>query len=151
MATGVSASLVVGDQATPVVIEDMSLGGFKARLGGPINLPPRASGILRIESADKPGEALETPFINPGARAKSEGRSVGLKFYGLNGDRFVIVAKAMFSDTGPIYQRRSGRVVRLGVLSGSLHLVIWALNQTMRGLYYFAFRRGETASAPRSR
>ncbi len=151
VATGLSASLVVGDQATPVVIEDMSLGGFRARLGGPINLPPRASGILRIGNPDRPGEALETPFINPGARAKSEGRSVGLKFYGLNGDRFVIVAKAMFSDTGPIYQRRSSRVMRLGVVSGSLHLMIWALNQTMRGLYYFAFRRGEAAAGPIAR
>ncbi|MBV8474772.1 MAG: glycosyltransferase [Hyphomicrobiales bacterium] len=151
VATGLSASLVVGDHTTPVLIEDMSLGGFRARLGGPINLPPRASGILRIESADGASGALETPFINPGARAKSEGRSVGLKFYGLNGDRFVIVAKAMFADIAPIYRRRSSHVMRLGIVAGSLHLMIWAFNQTMRGLYYFAFRRGEAPASPIAR
>lgn len=146
VASELSAHLVIGDQTTPVTIEEMSLGGFRVRLNGLANLPARGSGVLRIETGD--GGSLETPFVNLGSRVKNGGRGIGLKFYGLNGDRFRIVAKVVFSDVSPIHKRRTNSYSRLGVVFGSVHLVSWAFRQTLRGLYYFLFKRGEPVAAP---
>ena len=146
VASHLSAELVIGEQVLPVVIEDMSFGGFRVQMAGAASLPPRGAGVLRVMSADAPGQVLEAPFVNLGRRVKNNARGVGLKFYGLNGDRFRIVAKVIFSDINPIYKGRSGNYARLGVIAGSLHLAMWALNQTSRGLYYFLFKRSDLAA-----
>jgi hypothetical protein len=75
---------------------------------------------------------------------KNGARSIGLKFYGFNGDRFRIVAKVIYSNINPIYQGRAANYARFGVAAGSIYFVIWALNQTSRGLYYLLFRRNDS-------
>ncbi|MGO8833488.1 MAG: UDP-forming cellulose synthase catalytic subunit [Roseiarcus sp.] len=147
VAGNAAASLVIGSETLPVAVEDMSFGGLRVRMLGPTYLPPRGTGVLRIETGDPSAPVLETPVVNAGRRLKNETRGVGLKFYGLNGDRFKIVARVIFADILPIYQARSENYARMGVLVGSLQFVLWSLNQTSRGLYYFLFKRGR-APAP---
>jgi len=151
VASNLPAQLVIGEQVLPVVIEDMSFGGFRVHMSEAANLPPRGTGVLRVEASEKSEQFLETPFVNLGRRVKSGVRSVGLKFYGVNGDRFRIVAKVIFSDINPIYKGRAGKYTTFGVLTGSLYFLTWALNQTSRGLYYFLFRRNEPVAAPIAR
>ena len=151
VASNLPAQLVIGEQVLPVTIEDMSFGGFRVQMSGAANLPPRGAGVLRVAAGENSGQFLETPFVNLGRRVKSGARSVGLKFYGVNGDRFRIVAKVIFSDINPIYKRRAGKYTTLGVLTGSIYFLTWALNQTSRGLYYFLFKRNEPAVAPIAR
>jgi cellulose synthase (UDP-forming) len=151
VASNLPAQLVIGEQVLPVVIEDMSFGGFRVHMSEAANLPPRGTGVLRVEASEKSEQFLETPFVNLGRRVKSGARSVGLKFYGVNGDRFRIVAKVIFSDINPIYKGRAGKYTTFGVLTGSLYFLTWALNQTSRGLYYFLFRRNEPVAAPIAR
>ena len=149
--TNLSASLVIGSETLPVVIEDMSLGGLRVRMLGSTYLPPRGTGVLRIETDDPSTPVLEAPFVNAGRRVRNEGRGIGLKFYGLNGDRFRIVAKVIFSDILPVYKSRNKNYARMGVLVGSLHFVISSLNQTSRGLYYILFKRGQALAPPSAR
>ena len=151
VASNLSAKLLIGDEVLPVVIEDMSFGGFRVRMSGGINLPPRGAGVLRVEPADGTERILETPFVNLGRRVKSEARSVGLKFYGFNGDRFRIVAKVIFSDINPIYKNRASNYVRFGVALGSLRFGAWALNQIARGVFYLLFKRGNPVEAAMAR
>ena len=148
VASNLKASLIAGAQAIPVVIEDMSFGGLRVRALGTIQLPPRGTGVLRIEGAD--GQVLETPVVSVGRRLLDEGRGLGLKFYGVTGDRFRIVAKVVFSSVAPIYQARNKNYVRLGVIGGSVNLVVCSLKQTSRGVYYGLFRRGRSGTAPAS-
>ena len=115
--SNLTASLVFGTQTLPVVVEDMSFGGFRVRMQGPSYLAAGGTGVLRIET-DDPERALETPFVNAGRRVKNEARGVGLKFYGLNGDRFRIIAKVIFSDVDPIYQKRAHKYAFIGVMVG---------------------------------
>ena len=146
VASNLKASLSVGSQAIPVVIEDMSFGGLRVRALGTIQLPPRGTAVLRIEGAD--GQILETSVVSAGRRLLDEGRGLGLKFYGVGGDRFRIVAKVVFSSVAPIYQARSQNYVRFGVIGGSVNLVACWFKQTSRGLYYGLFRRGHSGTAP---
>jgi cellulose synthase (UDP-forming) len=148
VASNVPAQLLIGEQVLPVAIEDMSFGGFRVHIADAASLPPRGAGVLRVEASEKSGTFLETPFVNLGRRAKSGARSVGLKFYGVNGDRFRIVAKVIFSDVKPIYKGRAGRYATFGVMAGSLYFLAWAFGQATRGLYYFFFRRSEPVAAP---
>jgi cellulose synthase (UDP-forming) len=148
VASNLPAQLVIGEQVLPVVIEDMSFGGFRVHMSEAANLPPRGAGVLRVETGDASGRVLETPFVNLGRRVKNGARSIGLKFYGINGDRFRIVAKVIFSDINPIYKGRAGNYTTFGVATGSLYFLIRALNQTSRGLYYFLFKRSEPAAGP---
>ena len=98
VASKLVASLAFGAQTFPVAIEDMSFGGLKARALDAGKLPPKGAGVLRIETGDAAGWVLETPIVNAGRRVNDQGRGVGLKFYGFNGDRFRIIARVMFCD-----------------------------------------------------
>jgi cellulose synthase (UDP-forming) len=147
VASHLSASLVIGSEVLPVIIEDMSFGGLRVRMLGATYLPPQGTGTLRVETGDPALPFLETPFVNAGRRVKNEGRGVGLKFYGFNADRFRIIARVIFSNIDPIYRGRSANYTRMGVVVGSVNFVYRAFNQTLRGLYYILFRRGR-ALAP---
>ena len=151
VASKLVASLAFGPQTSPVAIEDMSFGGLRVRVLDATKLPPKGTGVLRIDSADDAGSVLETPIVIAGRRVNDEGRGVGLKFYGFNGDRFKIIAKVMFSTIDPIYARRSQTYLHFGVLRGSFNFAIAALNQTFRGLYYVFFRRGQVIASPAAR
>jgi cellulose synthase (UDP-forming) len=151
VASKLVASLAFGAQTFPVAIEDMSFGGLKARVLDAAELPPRGTGILRIETGDPSRRALETPIVSAGRRVNDRGRSVGFKFYGFNGDRFKIIASVMFAAIEPIYQRRAQRYVQFGVLRGSVNFALSALNQTFRGFYYAVFRRSQAAAPPVAR
>jgi cellulose synthase (UDP-forming) len=146
VASKLVASLAFGSQTLPVAIEDMSFGGLRVRMLDGAAPPPKGTGVLRLETGDG-GRVLETPIVSAGRRINDEGRGVGLKFYGFNGDRFQIVAGVMFATIDPLYQRRAQRYLRLGVLRGSLNFALAALNQTFRGFYYAFFRRGQVMPA----
>ena len=151
VASKLVASLAFGPQTSPVAIEDMSFGGLRVRVLDATKLPAKGTGVLRIESGDDAGRVLETPIVIAGRRVNDEGRGVGLKFYGVNADRFKIISTVMFSTIDPIYARRSQKYLHFGVLRGSLNFVIAALNQTFRGLYYVFFRRGQVIAPPAAR
>ena len=151
VASKLIASLDFGSQTSPVAIEDMSFGGLRVRALDAAKLPPKGTGVLRVETGEEAGRILETPIVIAGRRVNDEGRGVGLKFYGLNADRFKIISKVMFSTIDPIYARRSEKYLRFGVLRGSLNFAVAALNQTFRGLYYVFFRRGQVIAAPAAR
>jgi len=138
-----AASLEFGSQTLPVAIEDMSFGGLKVRALDAVKLPQKGTGVLRVATGGAAGRVLETPIVVAGRRVSDEARGVGLKFYGVNGDRFKIIASVMFFSIDPIYQRRSQQYVRLGVLRGSFNFALAALNQTFRGFYYAFFRRSQ--------
>lgn len=144
--SGVQASLAIGAETVPVTIEDMSLGGLQVRLPDAMVMPARTTGVLRIEDLAT-GERLETPVTSLGRRTLNEGRGAGLRFYGINGDRFRIIAKVVFADTAPVYGRRKAGAIQVGLLRGSAIVVSWWIAQTVRGLYYAMFRRGATQPA----
>ncbi len=146
VSSNLKASLVFGTEILPVVIEDMSFGGLRVRLLGTAQLPPRTPGILRIVSGDALGTVLETPVTSVGRRSFDEGRGAGLKFYGVNADRFKIIAKVVFADITPVHQGRVDNYKQVGVLRGTAIIVTWWFAQTTRGLYYAVFRRGQVSA-----
>jgi cellulose synthase (UDP-forming) len=147
VASNLKATLVVGTEVIPVIIENMCFGGLQVRIPGTAQLPARATGVLRIADAGAPNGFLETPMTNIGRRTLGEGRGAGLKFYGFNGDRFRIIAKVVFSDIAPVYANRNRGNARLGLLRGTAVFAAWWLSQTARGLYYALFRRGAAGAA----
>jgi len=151
VASRLTASLEFGSQTLPVAIEDMSFGGLKVRALDGGKLPPKGTGVLRLDTGGAAARVLETPIVVAGRRVSDETRGVGLRFYGFNADRFKIIAGVMFSTIEPIYRQRSQRYVRLGVLRGSFNFVLAALNQTFRGFYYGFFRRSQAMAPPVAR
>ncbi len=147
IASNVKATISVGAQVIPVVIEDMSIGGLKVRLFGAHQLPARTTGVLRVESGDANGTIFETPVLSVGRRVVGEAKGAGLKFYAINGDRFRIVARVVFADINPVYAARNCNNARLGVVHGTAIFAAWWISQTSRGLYYALFRRGQAAPA----
>ncbi|WP_442915993.1 UDP-forming cellulose synthase catalytic subunit [Lichenihabitans sp. Uapishka_5] len=148
-----AATLVFGTEAIPVTIEDMSFGGLQVRLPDGAQIKPRASGTLRMADPADPSRIWETPVVGVSRRTLSEGRGVGLRFFGVNGDRFRIIAATAFADVGIVYRKRQGQVTRTGILHGSALMTLWCIVQTGRGLYYAAFRRdgaSPSAAAPSS-
>jgi cellulose synthase (UDP-forming) len=141
------ATLVVGTESTPVVIEDMSFGGLRVRVLGTLQLPARTTGVLRLADSLSPNGMLETPVVSTGRRTLADGRGAGLRFYGVNGDRFRMIAKVAFADVAPIYGRRNAAVMRVGVLRGTAIFITWWFAQTLRGLAYPLFRRAPRAPA----
>ena len=97
---------------------------------------------LRIADIDG-GPTLATPVLVVGRRTLEEGHGFGLKFSGLQGDRFRIIAKVVFSDIAPVYAQRVERYRHLGMMSGSLMFAWWWVSQTSRGLVYAVFRRAQ--------
>jgi cellulose synthase (UDP-forming) len=142
------ASLVLGTEVAPVVIENMSFGGLQVRVTGPMQLPARTTGILQIEDPAAPGGFLRAPVTSIGRRTLENGRGAGLRFYGTSGDRFRIIAKVVFSTVAPIHARRRAEAAHIGLLHGSALFATWWLSQASRGLYYALFRRGKAAPAP---
>ena len=148
------ASLTVGGEHVPVVIEDMSFGGLRVKALQTLKLPLRATAVLRIAADTADGRVLETPVISAGRRTLEQGQSFGLKFYGTAGDRFWIVAQVVFSDIAPIRTQRISGALRLGVLYGSAVFAGLGVVHLGRGLLYAALRRGRseqthgTANAP---
>ena len=140
------ATLLIGGEPLPVVIENMSLGGLQVRLLGSAQVPPRTPCLLRVETGDASGAVFEAPVVSVGRRLLDEGRGAGLKFQGVGGDRFRIVAKVAFSDLGGLVARRRGSYAHVGVLRGTLIMGAWWVTQTVRGLSYAVFRRGGTTS-----
>ncbi len=133
----------------PVLIEDMSFGGLRARALGSAQLPARGTCTLRLEGN---GDTLEVPVLCTGRRVVEEGRGVGLKFYGPSADRYRMIAKVVFSSIDPIWKGRHEAYTRQGIAGGSLNMLTWWVTQTSRGLYYALFRRGqERAAAPVAR
>ena len=141
------AMLVIGTQSTPVVIEDMSFGGLQVRLPATMHLPARTTGVLRLIDPQSASGALETPVISTGRRTLGDGRGAGLRFSGVSGDRFRIVAKVAFSDVQPIHRLRMASSGSVGVMRGSAVFVAWWFAQTLRGVYYPLFRRAPAAPA----
>ena len=135
------ASLTVGGEHVPVVIEDMSFGGLRVKALEVVKLPLRATATLQVTTDDADGRILETPVISAGRRTLEQGQSYGLKFYGTAGDRFRIVAKVVFSDIAPIRRRRIAGTLRPGVLYGSAVFGGLGAVHLGRGLFYAAFRR----------
>ena len=147
----VKATLTVGTQEVPVIIDDMSFGGLQVRALEPVLLPPRSTATLRISTGDADGRVLSTPVVSAGRRTLERDRGFGLKFYGTSGDRFRIIARVVFSDIAPIHKRRVSGYLRRGVVYGSAVFAGWWISQMGRGLFYAAFRRGsadQATSAP---
>jgi cellulose synthase (UDP-forming) len=143
-----NARIIMGSETIPVTIEEMSLGGFRARTSVSVQLAPRATGILQIETGDPATPTLETPIVHAGRRVHAVGRSVGLKFFGVNGDRFRIIAQVAFSNIAPLYARRSSRYGRPGIAIGSMFFVYSSVTQAFRGLGYALVRRGRPTPTP---
>lgn len=143
----VKATLTVGTQEVPVVIDDMSFGGLQVRALESVLLPPRTTATLRIATGDADGRVLSTPVVSAGRRTLERDRGFGLKFYGTSGDRFRIIARVVFSDITPIHKRRVSGYLRRGVVFGSAVFAGWWIAQMGRGLFYAAFRRGSADPA----
>ena len=115
------ATLVVAGIATIVQIEDMSFGGLRVRVPPTMQLPARTTGVLRLADPNSPTGLLETPVISVGRRTLDGGRGAGLRFYGVNGDRFRMIAAVAFAEIGSVYGRRQSVVRPIGVVRGSPH------------------------------
>lgn len=140
------AKLVIAGAETAVQIENMSFGGLQVRVPPTMQLPARTTGVLRLQDPRSPASVLETPVISVGRRTLETGRGAGLRFYGVNGDRFRIIAAVAFADVGVVHTRRQSGVKHIGVVRGSLTMMLWWAAQTPRGLYYALFRRGRSAA-----
>ena len=149
VASRLQASLVVGQEVVPVVIDDMSFGGLRVRTLDAVQLPARSMATLRIADGDG-GPVLEAPVMAAGRRTLEGARGFGLKFYGSQSDRFRIIAKVVFSDIAPVYARRSGTYRRHGVLVGTAMFARWWASQTARGFVYALLRRSAPAPARRA-
>ena len=141
------AELVFGTETIGVTLEDMSFGGLQVRLPEGVQIKPRSTGILRMPDPANPSHNWETPVMTVSRRTLVEGRGAGLRFYGVNGDRFRIIAATAFADVGPVRRKRLSQVSYAGVLHGSVLMTVWCVLQTGRGLYYAAFRRGGAVPA----
>ena len=135
------ASLTIGGEHVAVVIEDMSYGALRVKALENLKLPLRATATLRVTTEDAETRTLETPVVCTGRRSIGQGQSFELKFYGVSGDRFRIVACVMFSDIAPIRNSRVAGSVRFGLVLGSAVFLALAVVQVGRGLFYAAFRR----------
>ncbi len=144
IASQLKASLVLGTEEVPIVIDDMSFGGLRVRPLSPLRLPARAMATLRIADVDG-GPTLATPVVVASRRTLEEGNGFGMKFSGSGGDRFRIIAKVVFSDIAPVYADRVERYRYLGVIGGSLMFAWWWASQTSRGLVFGVFRRAPPA------
>jgi hypothetical protein len=136
-----AGEIAIGDESIKAQIENMSFGGFRARLSGPVNIAARSTGVLRVKLSDGSGRTLETPIASLGRRVSGEDRTTGFRFYGLNADRFRVASLAMFSDIGRLYADRKSGYVRFGVALGSIYFVASSVRQAGRGLFYLLFKR----------
>jgi cellulose synthase (UDP-forming) len=136
-----AGEIAIGDESIKAQIENMSFGGFRARLSGPVNIAARSTGVLRVKLSDGSGRTLETPIASLGRRVSGEYRTTGFRFYGLNADRFRVASLAMFSDIGRLYADRKSGYVRFGVALGSIYFVASSVRQAGRGLFYLLFKR----------
>jgi cellulose synthase (UDP-forming) len=136
------ASLLIGTEEFPVLIEDMSFGGCRVKSLGQGTVPPKATGTLRLQNMIEDGQDFEVPVVVAGRRVLENGRGIGLKFYGVKADRFRMIADVVFADVGRVHRDRSAKYQTFGVCVASALFVYWWALQTGRGLYYAMFRRG---------
>ena len=148
--TSRKAALLIGEETFPLVIEDMSFGGCKVRPTGAGVIPPKSTGVLRLQGVGPSDEVFEVPVVSAGRRIQDNSRGVGLKFYNLNTDRFRMIADVVFADVGRFHQARSARYRTFGVCVASVLFIYWWAMQTGRGLYYAVFRRGHAVVAATS-
>jgi cellulose synthase (UDP-forming) len=147
--TNRAAELVVDGESLPVTIVDASVGGVKLRANGVIRqriATGRQTASLRVDSREE-GKRYEVPVVIASAVSAESGRLYGARFSSLGGDRYRLVAEIAYGDLSGMRKMRTSRHGRRNIFVVTAETLSWGVGQTVRGLFFAAFRRGGVPTA----
>jgi cellulose synthase (UDP-forming) len=130
------------DGATvPVVVDDVSLGGVKVTVLGPVSgLRQRQVATLSLQAGDgNPASKFQGRIVN--SRNVSGRRTFGVQFTDLSSATQAIIGALMYADLTHIRQLRLRRQRVRSILVVSMQVAIWSVEQSLRALYFVLFRR----------
>ncbi|WP_207256888.1 UDP-forming cellulose synthase catalytic subunit [Jiella flava] len=137
-------ALNIGETAIDVVVEDVSSSGVRIRPLGleTAKLPKAASiGTLTLDGSRQAGLAVVVRRRIPDAR----GICLGLEFMALAPSQMRTVADLMYADASALSSFRESRRKSVGVVGGSLNVIRWSIESSVRALGHAA-RRPEPAT-----
>ena len=139
-----AGELTVNGETIPVTVTDASIGGLKLIANGlfkqPI-APGRQTATLRVAGSVR-DTSYEVPVIVASAVTNETERTYGVRFTGIAGDRYRLIADVAYADLAAMRRMRERRHKRRNLLLVSAETLGWGINQTVRGLFFGAFRRG---------
>lgn len=150
--TNRAGELTVNGETIAVTVTDASIGGVKLVANGlfkqPI-APGRQAGTLRVAGSLR-DQQYEVPVIIASAVSNEGERAYGIRFTGISGDRYRLIADVAYADLSAMRRMRDRRHKRRNLLLVSAETLGWGVSQTVRGLFFGAFRRSMPVAAAKA-
>ncbi|GAU85820.1 cellulose synthase catalytic subunit [Bosea sp. BIWAKO-01] len=149
LATDRTGELIVNGEAVPVRLTDASIGGVRLLAGGILKqpiAPGRQAATLRV-AADGAGASYEVPVLIASAVSTEGERVYGVRFTGIGADRYRLIADVAYADLSSMRAMRARRHKRRNLVLVSAETLGWSFTQTLRGLFFAAFRRNPPTQA----
>ncbi|WP_268995481.1 UDP-forming cellulose synthase catalytic subunit [Microvirga roseola] len=141
---GGSGILQVQDTVFPVRLADISQSGLLVQAHGPGTIRPQAAATLTITAIGQRKDCISLPVVVANLRPEGENRLVGLGFARLSAVEYGAVAELMYGDLSALLRGRQARQRGKSLILGTAQVLMWGLRQTLRGIYFGLFRRGQT-------
>jgi len=130
------AEFVVADQAVPVVVEDISIGGVRLRPLGPVPSGVKLAGATGTLVVETKRGGVPTAITVAVRRVASDeaGLFWGLQFKNLTSEGYLAVADVMYGRAAVLDRFRERRRAGKSVVAGSLQFLGWSFAQSGRAV-----------------